>query len=163
MTQIESRLRSFLLLLAASVFPFVAVELLFERHTQEPMQFVPFVLSGLGLVTVALALWRPTFITIWVLRIIMVSLLVGAILGMYEHLEGDVSFQQDIRPGSSFRQVLPKAIHGAAPILAPGILAFAGLLAMAATYAHPALGSAASRQNDRSSESAALPRATTSQ
>lgn len=138
-TDVERRLRLFLLLLAASVYPMTLAELWFEDHTQEPLQFVPFVICGLGLIAIAAVLLRPTVTTLWSLRMVMLATIAGSMLGVFEHFQGDISFQRDIRPNASYTELLSHAIHGAAPILAPGILAFAAFLALASTYAHPLL------------------------
>jgi hypothetical protein len=44
---------------------------------------------------------------------------------------------------------LLEALTGAAPLLAPGVLALAGVLAIAATYYHPALGRTPATAADR--------------
>ncbi|MDQ3928868.1 MAG: hypothetical protein M3328_06945 [Chloroflexota bacterium] len=50
------------------------------------------------------------------------------------------AFEREIRPAAPTGDVLMAAIKGASPLLAPGILLFAALLGLAATYYHPALG-----------------------
>ncbi len=54
-------------------------------------------------------------------------------------LNSNVSFQMEMRPGVAWTSVFFTALKGAAPLLAPGILALAGILAGAATYEHSAL------------------------
>ena len=51
---------------------------------------------------------------------------------------------------------LSYAIHGAAPLLAPGILALAAGVALIATYGHPAL-QAARRARETTAQSQAVP------
>ncbi|MBL8156945.1 MAG: hypothetical protein JNM70_22415, partial [Anaerolineae bacterium] len=64
-------------------------------------------------------------------------------LGLGLHLLGNTQFEQEIRPSAAAVDVLLEALKGANPLLAPGILALAGLLAIAATTYHPMLRSPA--------------------
>ena len=133
------RYRLFLLLLTGAIFMGVVVELWFTGHTESTLQFIPFGLSGLGLVAVAGALIRPQRITILALRGVMVLVALGSFLGIYEHIENNLSFALEIRPNAAVSDVFLEALGGASPLLAPGILALGALLALAATYYHPAL------------------------
>ena len=65
--------------------------------------------------------------------------LVGSLFGIYEHLEHNIEFALEIRPNAAVADVFWGALAGANPLLAPGILAFMAILALAATYYHPAL------------------------
>ena len=69
----------------------------------------------------------------------LVLLVAGSLYGVFEHMEGNIEFEREIRPNASLSTILPKALTGASPPLAPGMLALAGTLAIAGTYAHPAL------------------------
>ncbi len=51
----------------------------------------------------------------------------------------NLSFEQEVRPNAEMGDMVMNALKGASPLLAPGALVFAGLLAIAATYYHPAL------------------------
>ena len=135
----ESRLRLWLLLLAAAVFPGTIVELLLERHYDKLLQFVPFVLCVAALLTLAAVIVKATPVTIWAMRLVMVTMFPVTLLGMWEHLDGNMDFQRDIRPAAGTWEQFTYAIHGAAPLLAPGILALAAGVALIATYRHPAL------------------------
>lgn len=145
-TTVEQRLRSFLLTLSASMCVGTIVELFLAKHYDEPMQLVPFVLCGIGLIAVAAA-WRvPRRTTLLALRAVMGLLLVGSLLGVYEHLASNFAFELEMRPGAVWTAVWLPALRGAAPLLAPSILALAGVIAIAATYEHPALERADSTQ-----------------
>ena len=128
-----------ILLLAALVLLAVLAELWLVDHTQDWLQLVPFVLSGLGLVAVAAAVLRPGKPTLLALQIIMILLALGGIVGIGAHLLENLAFEQEIRPNSTLWAALAASLKGAAPMLAPGILVFAALLALVATYRHPAL------------------------
>jgi len=136
---IELRLRLWLLLLVAAVYPGTVVELILERHYDKLLQFIPFALCIAGLVTVAFVIVRATPLTIWLMRGVMFVTLPATLFGMWEHLDGNMDLQREIRPNAGMWEQLSNAIHGAAPLLAPGILALAAGVALIATYGHPAL------------------------
>jgi hypothetical protein len=142
---ILSRMRRFLLALSGFVFVGALVELSFSNHTRELVQWIPFVLCGLGLITIALAWRRPQRKTLLALRLSMVVVALGSLVGLYEHIQNNIGFQLEVQPGSSIVQLVSAALGGSSPLLAPGILAVAAMLAMAATYYHPALQVEASR------------------
>jgi hypothetical protein len=139
-TPVEQWLRRFLLTLTGWLCVGTVVELLLAKHTGDAVQLVPFGLCGLGLVAVVTALRVPKRSTLLTLRGVMALLLLGSLLGIYEHLTSNATFALDLRPGAVWSDVWLQSLMGAAPLLAPGILALAGLLALAATYKHPALG-----------------------
>jgi hypothetical protein len=63
----------------------------------------------------------------------------GSLFGLYEHIEHNLAFELEIRPTAAVNDVFMEALKGASPLLAPGILGLAALIALAATYYHPAL------------------------
>jgi hypothetical protein len=139
MTTIEQRLRTFLLMLAGCMCVGTAVELFLAKHTEDLVQFVPFVLCGVGLIAVVAALLRPRRAMLMALRWVMGLLMLGSLFGMYEHLANNFAFELEMRPNAVWSDVWFEALRGAAPLLAPGILALAAIIAIAATYKHPAL------------------------
>lgn len=139
------RLRTFLLVLAGLVCVGVPVELWLAEHMESPTQLIPFALCGAGLLAVAAVLLRPSRITLLALRVVMLLLIIGSGLGVYEHLAGNLAFAQEIRPNATLGAVWLDALRGANPLLAPGALALAALLALGATYAHPLLHARAQR------------------
>jgi hypothetical protein len=149
-TTVEQRLRSFLLWLAGSICIGTTVELFLAKHYEDPLQLLPFVLCGVGLIAVVAVLRRPGHIQLLALRGVMSLLLLGSLLGIYQHLVNNFAFELDIRPSAVWSDVWFQALRGAAPLLAPGILAVAAVVAIAATYAHPALA----RQNDAAAQAA---------
>jgi hypothetical protein len=138
---IIERLRRFLLALAGCLCIGTTIELVLAEHTEDHIQLVPFVLCALGLIAVLMTLIRPQRLTLLALRGVMGLLILGSLFGIYEHLQSNIAFELDIRPGAVVFDVLFEALKGAAPLLAPGILALAGVLAIAATYYHPGLSS----------------------
>jgi hypothetical protein len=115
------------------------VELLLAEHTESLVQLIPFVLCGLGLIVVTAALLRPRRGTLIALRVVMGLLFLGSLLGVYEHIEGNLAFEMEIRPTATLATAWLAVLKGAAPLLAPGILALVAVIAIASTYYHPAL------------------------
>lgn len=136
---VEQRLRIFLLRLAGFICAGTVVELLLSKHTETLTQLIPFVLCGLALIVLLAALLRPNRATLLALRGVMGLLIAGSLLGVYEHIENNIELELELRPGAATGALLLKALQGASPLLAPGILALAAVIAIAATYYHPAL------------------------
>jgi len=134
-----TRLRRMLLVLSGFIFVGTIIELILEQHTKEQLQFVPFVLCLIGLVSVWVVLFRPHRRTIQGSRLAMMLVAAGSLLGMTIHLVNNYQFEVDIRPGAAMSELIVKALMGASPIFAPGILALAAILVALATYYHPAL------------------------
>ncbi len=133
------RLRHFLLGLAGFMCLGTVVELLLAGHTESPTQLIPFGLCGLGLIVIVWALMRPGRLSVLTLRAVMLLVALGSVFGIYEHFEHNLGFELEIRPGAGVAEVWLAALQGANPLLAPGILALAAIIALAATYYHPAL------------------------
>ncbi len=133
------RFRIFLLLIAGVSCVLAIVELWAEEHTGNVVQLIPFVLCGLGALAIAAALIRPQRAILKSLRIVMAAMLVGSLFGLFEHFEHNLEFAREIRPNAASSVLLMDTLHGANPLLAPGILALAAVLAIAATYYHPTL------------------------
>jgi hypothetical protein len=132
------RLRRFLLVLAVSLFGGALVELWLVGHTKELIQWLPFALCIVGSLAVLLLLFRPGPGTVKALRICMALIALGSLLGIYLHIEGNMLFAREIQPNSPTTDLVLKGLAGANPLLAPGILAVAAVLAVAATYRYTA-------------------------
>ena len=136
---VENRLRQFLLLLVGFTLLTTVAELALQDHNQEPLQLVPFVLCLIGGMAVLGALLRPQRLTLWALRAAMLVVGLGGLAGMAIHLLENLTFEQEIRPNAAAAELIGEALKGVSPLFAPGVLVFAALLALIATYAHPAL------------------------
>ncbi|MEZ4862601.1 MAG: hypothetical protein R3C14_14905 [Caldilineaceae bacterium] len=134
-----SRLRTFLLALAGFMCVGTIVELALTKHWDGPTQLVPFVLCGLSLLVIMTVLLRPGLGSIRLLRWVLGISLVGSLFGVFEHVEHNIEFALEIQPNAVTGDVFWKALAGANPLLAPGILAFTAVIALAATYYHPVL------------------------
>ncbi|MEZ4707221.1 MAG: hypothetical protein R3A44_08450 [Caldilineaceae bacterium] len=131
---VEQRLRLFYLALSAFMCLGVIAELLLLNHTDGAVQLIPFVLSGLGFVTVLGVIFKPGTKMVWTMRIVMIMTILGSGLGMFEHLEGNLEFAREIHSNLSGADLMWKALAGANPLLAPGMLAVGALIAIAASY-----------------------------
>ena len=134
------RLRQFLIIIAAGVFVMTVTELFFLSHWSETIQYLPFVLSGLGLVTLALAFFRPTRATLLILHWTMIIIAICSLIGFYEHMENNYEFQKEIQPNATTQAFVMATLEGANPVLAPGILTLGAVIGLAATYQHEVLG-----------------------
>lgn len=141
------RLRRFLLVTSALLFAGALAELWLVGHAETAVQLLPFALCGLGLAAALAALARPGRGVLLALRACMVLAALGSLFGVYEHVVENVAFQREIQPGSTTGELVSAALGGANPLLAPGILALAAALALAATYYHPALRKAHREEN----------------
>lgn len=136
---VNHRLRIFLMAVSIFMFAGTVIELLLVEHMESVVQLIPYFLSALGVISAIVFLVRPQRRTIWSLRGVMIVVVLGSLFGIYEHVEHNLEFALEIRPNAVASDVWLQALDGANPLLAPGMLAVAALLAMAATYYHPAL------------------------
>lgn len=135
---IIARLRTFLLVTTVFLCAGTLVELVLLEHTDEPTQLIPFFLAVLA---AGLALWvliTPSRLSIRALRLGMGVVMIGSIIGMVLHFTSNLELELEMRPNSGVGDVLWQTLTGASPLLSPGVLALAGVLAIAATYYHPA-------------------------
>ncbi len=133
---IERRLRAIQLAIAAAGFAGVIAELVLHEHWAEPWQLVPFFLCGAGIAAFAAS---PGRVTARLLQVVMLLAAVGAVIGMVQHLQGNLGFEREIFPKAPLAELLGSAVRGVAPLLAPGGIALGALIAAAATYRHPAI------------------------
>ena len=138
-SDILQRLRQFLLGVVAVIFIITPFELLLLGHTEELLQWVPFVVSAVGLITVGAAWFSPGRRTMTALRWVMVVVALSSFVGVYLHFSGNLAFTMEINPSFSVADAIWPAMKGSYPLLAPGILFLAGILGLAVTYRHPLL------------------------
>ena len=134
-----ARLRKFLLIISAGVFVMTVTELFFLSHWDQTIQFLPFALSGLGLVTLAFAYFRPNRGMLTSMRWSMIVIGACSFIGFYEHMSNNYSFWLDIQPNATTWDLVKATFEGANPILAPGILLLGAVSGLAAIYKHPVL------------------------
>lgn len=134
-----SRLRRFLLVFAVMLFGGTLSELFLIKHSDSLVQLTPFVLCGVGTLAVLAVLWRPRRATMLALRGCMGLIMLGSLFGIYEHVSVNFAIKREVDPGAETSALMLSALGGANPLLAPGMLAVAAVLALAATYRNPAL------------------------
>jgi len=134
-----AQLRQFLLIISGGVFVMTVSELFFLEHWNVTIQFLPFALCALGLITAALAYFRPSRGVIRLTQWSMIIIAVCSFIGFYEHMSGNFWFWLDIQPNATPWELFVATFKGGIPILAPGILTLGGVIGAAATYKHPAL------------------------
>lgn len=133
------QLRRFLLGVVAVIFLMTIFELILFDHTEEPLQWIPFLVSGAGLLSVFGAWIAPGQTSIRILRWIMIAVALSSFVGIYLHFNGNLVFTREINPSFSLYESIWPAMKGSYPLLAPGILFLAGVLGISVTYYHPAL------------------------
>lgn len=133
-TKTLMQLRRFLLLLAGSMCAGTIAELWLTNHMENPVQFLPFIVCGLGMIVVAWVLIRPQRKAILALRGVMLLVALAGMFGIFEHLEHNLDFAREVKAQEAAASPLWAALTGANPPLAPGLLAVTALVASAATY-----------------------------
>lgn len=128
------RLRTFLLVLCLFLFGGALVELWLVGHTADVIQLLAFALAGVGALSVALTLFHFGRTTVRILRVSMLVVVLGSLFGMYEHFNGNLALAREVQPNSTTAQLFWRGLQGGNPLLAPGVLAVAAVLALSATY-----------------------------
>ncbi len=132
--EVLRRLRTFPLVLSLFLFGGALVELWLVGHTEDVIQWIAFALAGAGALSVTLTLFRFGRATVRLLRVCMVVVALGSLFGVYEHFSGNVAFAREVKPNSSNAELFWRGLQGGNPLLAPGVLAVAAVLALSTTY-----------------------------
>ena len=129
------------LILALLVFGMTGAiaELMLLEHFESPWQWAPLIALGLGLAAVAAHLTVRSAATIRLIRGTMAAMVGIGLLGLVQHLRGNLEFELEIRPGLEGWDLLWESLQGATPVLAPGVLIQLGLLGLIFTLRHPRL------------------------
>ena len=135
----EGKLRQALWAIAALIAIGTPAELALTAHWGDPPQIIPFVLSALALLAIGAAVARPSATTVKGARYTMVFIGLGAIFGVWEHLEHNAAFAMEIDSSIGGAALVTEAVFGANPLLAPGIFGVLAIAGLAATWGHPAL------------------------
>lgn len=115
-------------------------ELLLLEHFEDWKQYLPLILLGIALLA---ELWyvagrhrasvRAVQATMWLC-------IVAGGVGVILHYRGNMEFEREMVPTIAGFALFREAMMGATPALAPGQLVQLGLLGLAWTFRHPALG-----------------------
>ena len=117
------------------------LELLLIGHDEMAAQFAPLVLLGIGIVAAAWTLIAPRPAAIRTLQILMVVFVASGLLGVVLHYKGNEAFELEMSPSRTGLSLMSKTLTGATPVLAPGSMCLLGIVGLAFTHRHPALGS----------------------
>lgn len=131
-----ARMRRFLLtLFVVSVVGTVA-ELLLSKHTEDLLQFIPFILLGLSLAALGAHAVLRRRGSLRAFQAVMVLFVAGGLVGSALHYRGKTEFalerQADLRGLALFREAVLKGTNP--PLLAPGAMIALGLLGLVWTY-----------------------------
>ncbi len=117
----------------------MGAELLLIGHIDDGYQFVPVIVLVVVAMALAWSVVRPRRLTVWVVRLAMLSSVASGLVGVILHYRGNEAFELEMYPTLSGPALLFETVTGATPVLAPGSMALLGLVGLAATYHHPAL------------------------
>lgn len=135
-----SVLRRILLTILAFGIVGLVPELLLLEHLKSPTQLIPFALLLLMAAGVGLVYFRPNRTNLRLFQGLMILVALGGLMGVWEHLEGNLEYVRELSPTLSGFPLLWKALHKGAPVLAPGVMLQMALLGLAFTFRHPAWG-----------------------
>ena len=116
-----------------------AAELLLLEHFEDPWQWTPIALLGLGLLSGSAVLFRASPVRVRALQILMSSYLLAGGLGVYFHLKANLEFERELNPAVAGSDLILNVLGGAMPALAPGAMAQLGLLGLLLCFRHPSL------------------------
>jgi hypothetical protein len=120
----------------------ISAELLLLNHVEDASQWIPLALCAATVVLSAAVAFAPTTATIRAFQLLMVLLIISGALGIYLHYGATTAFQLEMDPTLKGLALFKKAILAKAPpALAPGAMTQLGLIGLAYTFKHPALGS----------------------
>ena len=119
----------------------ISLELWLMAHTEDVYQLIPLWLAGLAVIAIATVALRPSRGTVRLFQTVMALFLISGIVGMYLHFQVNMEFQLEMDPALSGMGLYQKAILAKSPpALAPGAMIQLGLIGLAYTFRHPALG-----------------------
>jgi hypothetical protein len=133
----EMRLRGILLVVLLVGMVGTGVELVLLEHMETMSQLVPVLAIVAGIVSALGVAVGRTPGTIRILQVVMVSFVLSGGLGVYYHYKGNTEFELETYPTMAGFELFKESMMGAFPALAPGAMAWLGLLGLAFTYKHP--------------------------
>ena len=120
----------------------IAAELLLLAHTEDAYQWIPIALAAMTAMLIVVVGFRPTAGSIRIFQLVMVLMILSGAMGMYLHFRANMEFQLEMDATLTGFALFRKSIVAKAPpALAPGAMAQLGLIGLAYTFRHPALGS----------------------
>ena len=120
----------------------ISLELWLMAHTEDVYQLIPLILAMGGVVAMLVVALKPSVGTVRLFQAVMALFLLSGIVGMWLHFQVNIEFQLEMDPALSGMALYQKAILAKSPpALAPGAMMQLGLIGLAYTFKHPALGS----------------------
>lgn len=117
-------------------------DLVLLNHFEDPLQLIPLVLLGLGLVLLVWHAIDKGRASVRTLQVLMILFVIGGLAGLVLHYRGSMEFQLEVNPELSGLELFLKAIRAKAPpALGPGAMIHLGLLGLAYAYRYPVSGS----------------------
>lgn len=113
------------------------VELLLLEHWIVPLQRTPLALLASVLAAAGAMAVRPTGTAVTAFRLVMIGTVAAGAVGIALHFRDNFAFEREIAPDAAVGPTIWEALRGATPLLAPGSLAFMGLVGLVLTYRHP--------------------------
>jgi hypothetical protein len=133
-----SRLRRALLLILFAGLLVTGTDLILLEHFEDPLQYIPLILLGLGLVVLAWQAIHKGRASVRLLQVLMVLFLIAGFLGLVLHYRGSMEFQLEVNPDLSGLELFSKVIRAKAPpALGPSAMIYLGLLGLAYAYQYP--------------------------
>ena len=136
----DSPLRRMLLALVLLGAAGLLVELGLLEHFDSWTQWIPLVLLVIVLGSATVVAVRRVPGAVRFFQAVMALCVVMGVVGVILHYRGNMEFELERDGSLGGLRLFWEAIRGATPSLAPGALSQLGLLGLAYTYRHPALG-----------------------
>lgn len=114
-------------------------ELVLLGHHEDRLQWTPLVLLAAGVVLGGATAVRPRRPVVTTFGVLMGLYLPASVAGIYLHLKSNVEFELEMRPSLEGMELARESLQGAMPALAPGTMAYLGLLGLLVYLRHPAL------------------------
>lgn len=134
-------LRAFLFVLLVGGVAGTLAELLLSKHWDGAWQIVPLALLGVGLLVPAAWAIIRSGASLRVLQIVMLLFIASGFVGMYLHYDAKTEFALERHADLTGWSLVREAMKGSSPpLLAPGAMIGLGLIGLAWTFRHAALG-----------------------
>lgn len=115
----------------------VTAELALLEHFEGWQQWIPLVVMGVGLLTLA---WTRARSSLTALRAhvgSMIAFVLSGVAGVWLHYRGNAEFELEMVPSMSGLELIRESLMGAFPALAPGTMILLGLVGLVAVYDDP--------------------------
>jgi hypothetical protein len=119
----------------------LGTEMLLLEHYEDVYQLIPLVLAGAAAVALGCLVVAPGTGTVRLFQVVMTLFVLSGVAGAWLHFQVNMEFQLEMDPSLTGMALFRQAIRAKAPpALAPGAMIQLGLIGLACTYRHPALG-----------------------